>query len=470
VNEVPEVLQRLLFEYDGAPNRRTLLRIAKANPEVAEYLASQPDVAPDLLEQLSEFTAPEIIARSPNAPVWLLARVGRHAPEALLENPALLLLSLESPDKFQEMLGSLVEEILLKLPDPPPALFRIEFLKTHRSRVLALAHLKIPKETVIELAGSEDYHARNNAAQHPLLPDVFRRIILLPELGYEYSQYPRLQSGAFLLTLTKEEWEMLITGPNWFRHLISTAPTTPPDVLARLANTSSLSVQQTIAANRRTPPEALRDLSYSFDGGIQSAIAHNPSTPPDVLERYATQSTMIFYLPGNPSLPLEVGLKMLENAPKTTSDTTYLGSILERPDLPEEKMREYSTHKKKEWRAMLARNPKLPNDLLTRLAVDKTLEVRMSVASRKDLPESALEKLSQDKAPKVRASAALNPSLSLALMEKLADDPETLVRISLAKNHNLNRVVMSKLKKDESDTVRNELFKTHAKALRIVNK
>ena len=377
----------------------------------------------------------------------------------------MLLLSLESPEKFQEMLGGLVEEIL-KLPEPPPALFRPEFLKSSRSREIALAHPNIPQETVIELAGSEDYYTRGLAAAHPLLPEVFRRILRLPQFEYNYTPYPRLQNPAGFPTLTEEEFETLLSGPNWFRYLLSTLPSTPPEVLTRLANTSGLSVQQTIAANRKTPTETLRELSFSSDGIVQSAIANNPSTPPDVLARYASQSIMAFYLPANPSLPLSVGLQMLEHATKATGDVTYAADLLRRPDLPEEKLREFLTDKRKEWRAALAKNPALSGEMLAVLAADRSLEVKINLAARKELPEEIMERLSRDKAAKVRAGLAINPSISLALMTRLAEDPEVIVRAALARNHNLNRVVMSQLKKDDSDTVRSDLFKTHAKVLR----
>ena len=358
MNEVPEVLERLLFEYDGAPSRRTLLRIARANPEVAEYLAAQPDAAHDLLLQLSEFTPPEIMARSPNAPIWLLEKAGRFAPEALLENPVLLLLSLESPDKFQEMLGGLVEEIL-KLPDPPPALFRPEFLKSTRSREIALAHPKIPPETVLELSGSEDYHTRGLAAQHPLLPEIFKRILDLPELEYAYTTEPKLQNPALFPVLTEAEQEALLRGPAWFQHLLSTLPALPERLMARLAESNAPAVQQNIASNKRTPVETLIELSYSSDANIQSAIASNPSTPPEVLTRYASQSLMVFALASNPSLPLSIGLQLLAQATKASGEFCYVSEILRRPDLPEEALRDFLNDKRKEWRAAAAKNGQL---------------------------------------------------------------------------------------------------------------
>jgi hypothetical protein len=465
VNEVPEVLARLLFEYDGAPSRRTLLRIARANPEVAEYLAAQPDAAHDLLLQLSEFTPPEIIARSPNAPVWLLTKVGRFAPEALLENPVLLLLSLESPDKFQEMLGSLVEEIL-KLPDPPPALFRPEFLKSTQSRELALAHPKIPPETLLELAGSKDYYTRGLAAQHPLLPEIFKRILNLPELQYAYTTEPKIQNPGLFPVLTEAEQEALLRGPTWFQYLLSTLPALPERLMTRLAESNVPAVQQNIASNKQAPAKILLELSYSSDANIQSAIASNPNTPPEVLARYASQALMVFALASNPSLPLSIGLQLLAQATKASGEVCYVSEILRHPDLPEEMLRDSVNDKRKEWRAAAAKNPKLPEEKLLTLVADKSQEVRMGVASRKDLSEKIMEKLSQDKAAKVRATLAINPSISLAMMTKLVEDPKIPVRVALARNHNLNRVIMSQLKKDESDLVRNELFKTHAKFLR----
>jgi hypothetical protein len=484
---IPEVLERLMFEYDGAPSRKTLLRIAKANPEVAAYLAASIESPLDLLEQLSE-VAPREVARNPNASLELLVRVGRKAPAELLENPILPLFALESPEKFQEMFKGLVSE-LLALDDPPPAVFRVDFLQTTKDQIRALFHPRVPQETVIALAGDHNHDVRESASKSRLLPPLYARLSSL--IGDVWSQ------RSLSLSLSSAEFEQASQGPLWARILLASFVQTSEVILLELANNRSLQVQQKIASNPAASLRVLQRLE-PFDRTVSWILAGRRGLPPEIFEKLIAMKDQDVdsLLSRNPDIPGsicgELFWRYCHAAGSSAGLIDRVRPLLARYDLPAPLLFTLAQDVRVEVRLVVAKAVALPLDGVALLAADSEPEVRACIASRKDLsvalveklaldhslnvllilathknaPALLIERLAADKDPLVRAKVALSPSLSLALMRRLADDKVESVRFELAKNHRLHRTVMSKLEQDPSVAVRQVLLETHAKVLR----
>jgi hypothetical protein len=482
---IPEVLERLMFEYDGAPSRKTLLRIAKANPEVAAYLAASIESPLDLLEQLSE-VAPREVARNPNASLELLIRVGHKAPAELLENPLLPLLALESPERFQEMFKGLVSE-LLALDDPPPAVFRVDFLQTTKDQIRALFHPRVPQETVVVLAGHPNRDVRESAAKSRLLPPLFAKLSLLIQ---DYS-------GPKTLLLSPEEFEQAASGPLWAKLLLASLEVTPEKILLELAMAQDLQLQQKIAVNKGASLQVLQRLE-PFERTVTWILAGRRGLPPEIFEKLIAikDQDVDSLLSRNPDIPGSVCGELFWRFCRVPGSSSELldrvRPFLARYDLPAPLLFTLAQDARVEVRLVVAKAVALSGEGVALLAADSESAVRASVALRKDLPVAVVETLAVDRSlnvllilatqknapavlverlaadqdPLVRAKVALRPSLSLALMRLLAEDKVEAVRFQLAKNHRLHRTVMTKLEQDPSAAVRQVLLETHAKALR----
>lgn len=71
------------------------------------------------------------------------------------------------------------------------------------------------------------------------------------------------------------------------RIAVSGNPSTPPETLARLADSVRGSVRRTVAQNPSTPPTALECLAGDGDADVRRAVATHSSSPPATLARLA---------------------------------------------------------------------------------------------------------------------------------------------------------------------------------------
>lgn len=62
-------------------------------------------------------------------------------------------------------------------------------------------------------------------------------------------------------------------------------PQTPPEILKKLAGSSSLAVREAVARNRSTPPKVLASLMWDLQEELRWAAACNPRTPAEALRR-----------------------------------------------------------------------------------------------------------------------------------------------------------------------------------------
>jgi hypothetical protein len=68
------------------------------------------------------------------------------------------------------------------------------------------------------------------------------------------------------------------------RALVAIHPSTPPELLARLARDPSLYVRERVASNYKTPPELLSLLARDGEQRVRQVVAGHFATPPEALE------------------------------------------------------------------------------------------------------------------------------------------------------------------------------------------
>lgn len=186
-------------------------------------------------------------------------------------------------------------------------------------------------------------------------------------------------------------------------------PSTPPDVLTRLA-AGEWKTTRFVIQNPSCPASVLRE-QWEKRGSrpphaqpdLIAKLCDNQNTPHDVLIAAAEQTEEARrVLPGKPWVPTEA-LRVCQRHAKTPNQ---LAAVIANPQFPPDEMASAVGRKKAEvlWRA-IAHNPSSPPDLLSTAARHKETIVRKIAAANPSLPESDLENLLFDSDPQVRSIA-----------------------------------------------------------------
>jgi len=144
-------------------------------------------------------------------------------------------------------------------------------------------------------------------------------------------------------------------------------------------------------------------------------VAKNPSTPPELLRKLANSShvTTRKNVTANPSTPIEVLLKLGAEFPEQLLDNPiFYRVLLENPNLVNEMP--ISTL------ISLLKLEKVPVFLLEQAALNRVWEVQSAVAMNPQTPGEILEKLVENqKAQEVLLAVAMNPQTPREILEKL---------------------------------------------------
>jgi hypothetical protein len=160
-------------------------------------------------------------------------------------------------------------------------------------------NLACPAEILEQLLGVEGGNTRARALENPNISPAILR---------EYASRPGGRGGvARNPSFDSELLEQLSTDESSIvRWAVGGNASTPPDVLGRLSEDGSLRVRATALSNVRCPTAALAKIE-SNDGGYTEllCVAENPSSPPEVLERLARRKDPAIQrgVATNPSCP-----------------------------------------------------------------------------------------------------------------------------------------------------------------------
>lgn len=116
-------------------------------------------------------------------------------------------------------------------------------------------------------------------------------------------------------TSPERRLELAALGPELARE-VARAQHTPPEVLARLADTDDLPTLERLAANKRTPPEVLLRLASCVHWEVVWWVAQNPGTPLAALEALTghPSAQVRQWLAANPAMPLPLLIRLREES------------------------------------------------------------------------------------------------------------------------------------------------------------
>ena len=168
-----------------------------------------------------------------------------------------------------------------------------------------------------------------------------------------------------------------------------------------------------VAASRAT----LKAWHVRYRDDIRRALVRNPSTPPDVLSRLAGEpdSFLRFWAAAHPGTPEDVR-EALESDP----DPQVRQSLAEARTTPPNALRRLAEDSSPVVRTAVAVNPNTAPETIESLATDPEWPVRLAVAGRHDLPTKLVRVLMGDTNDLILAALQRNPTLGREFLVDLA--------------------------------------------------
>jgi hypothetical protein len=184
----------------------------------------------------------------------------------------------------------------------------------------------------------------------------------------------------------------LAVHPEWsIRATVARNPSTPPDVLAHLADEEQLElVRADAASNRYTPERALLALARDPAEYLRLRVAANPNATANVLRALTVERAvsavdpyMLVVVAEHHAAPADV-LDALANVGSAEVAT----AVARHPHASPAALAGLAGHDETSVRRAVAGNPTTPTDVLLRLAADPYDQVRKMVARRSDIDDN----------------------------------------------------------------------------------
>ncbi|MEW6491454.1 MAG: HEAT repeat domain-containing protein [Cyanobacteriota bacterium] len=275
-------------------------------------------------------------------------------------------------------------------------------------------------------------------------------------------------------------------------------PSTPPQLLRKLANRNDATIRKNVVANPNTPTEVLLELGAQFpnqllDNPIFSLLLlENPNlveqiplttlrsllkcetVPVSFLEwagNYAANNRERGRLHLAVAMNVRTPRKVLEKL-ALSKDTWVAEAVRLHVNLAGEMTRRWNqaaceaikttdfceanapAHLANSTLSCLERRGFIPEFVIEQLARHQHGNIRSFVADKLSTSVKLLEQLAQDKDSSVRASVARNPNTPIKFLKKLAQDGVSHVRRNVAQNPNTPIKFLQQLTQDKDDDVR----------------
>ena len=466
--------------------------LARKGGDIALAVAGNPCTHPDTLDRLSRNVRRSVramVACNPNASMDTLVRCIPANPQGFLDNPALQLLLLTSPNYLHNLPHRALVSLLLN-PSAPQA-FLEQMITTHRNgHNAAYGHLlsrsDLSRNQVLRLCG-ETPGSRQASTMH--VPHV--------ALHAEWNTDPL--PDLVLHATRRRRIETTQAGRMVFRR----ARPLPEPLLMALLPWADEAIRVALADNPRTPARVLHWLAADPSSKVVHAAYSNPSLPQDIREAIQHQGEDLRRLfAGDPTL---TDLEQLSRS----RDAHIRLAVAQHPSAPErlrsrlpnasmialrkqaildpitsvEGLMKLANEGREEFNTLLATRSELPEQVLNRLTQGTmSLEVEALLAARHDLTAAQLNGIVKNPGQRSVAVALLfNPSAPASLvdwivrtgpMDSLIDyalhaeaEPDMLQRIAVARTNvdvleavaahpNTPREVLERLGHHHSDDVR----------------
>ena len=228
-------------------------------------------------------------------------------------------------------------------------------------------------------------------------------------------------------------------------------PSTPIDLLRKLASDENEYIRRGAAENPSTPADLLRELADDKNMWVRWGVAQNPSTPVDLLTLLASDAKIEVRkgVAKNPFTPVDLLDKLAHDLLASDEDAGIRRGAAANPSTPVDSLRKLAHDREEHVRRAAAENRSTHVDSLRELADDKYVLVRRGAAENPSTHVDLLDKLARDKDRDVRQGVALNPSTPVDLLDKLARDKDRDVRKGVAKNPSTSVDLLRKLASDE---------------------
>lgn len=312
----------------------------KADDDLRETIASNPNIPGDYIKILSYTKARAGVASNPNTPLPILERLSNDVDEKVRANIAG---NTTTPAKILEKLSSDDEEkVLVKLASNP----------------------NTPPDLLLKLYKENDSDINLSLAGNPNTPD------------------------AVLIKFLQGEGGGMLSGCDLLASVIAN-PKIDKDVLKENVNHDSLCIRKGVALNPNVSPEILNILSKDKEKLVREAVAKNTNTPSDILDYIITQEkdgwlpTPRDYAFSNPNIPIELLKKY-----SLQEDNEIRKNIASNPSLPADVSRESFTKDDRAINRILAGNPACPTETLSKLSKQKY--AREYVADNSQCPAEIL--------------------------------------------------------------------------------
>lgn len=427
-----------------------LLEELSQDQTLAGVLAQNPACPPELLERLScrSRRLARLVVQNPNTPKALLFRLGVKYPKELLQNPLLLLVTLEDPGFWASASDDFLESLCAREDAPIEAICQSLAgsisTRLSRLRLLLAGHPRTPTFMLEQLAGDWDPSVRWKASKNPNTPEALRPAAQA-ELLYSHQMTEQTLDAKLyqqeVPPLTPPELRRLALAGPWCRYIAASHPDTPMDVLEGLLTDPDAQVVDAAVSHPSQAPETLHRLLENK--GVLHAIAKNPGASSETLQNLWRSlpkpptsypaSNITNRLALNPSTPKEI-LREIFGFHEEGYGFLGLGDgvlecLAQNPSCPLElllALEEALPH-------LIAANPSIPKEMLSRFVSSPNASLRAAAAKNPSLCGKDIEKLSSDAAEEVRAQVATRLDLPAPIFRRLMLDPSVLVKKNILK-------------------------------------
>ncbi|MDE3022837.1 MAG: hypothetical protein KGI54_13435 [Pseudomonadota bacterium] len=232
-----------------------------------------------------------------------------------------------------------------------------------------------------------------------------------------------------------------------FLSALSSNPRTGIELIRLLAESTEISVHESLAANPQCPREILANIAMSSAEAGYFA-AKNPKATPELL----------FKLWGNDILMQRTCILRHPDCPQTLLDSKFSNLSLtlqqaRHPNTGNNHLITLSLHDNEAVRATVARHPRLSKDNLIKLLVDPCANVRRGIARQPFLDIKTQKILATDRDPWVRIWLAYHSMLDSQLLLILARDEHPKVRRAVARHPLCPSQLLTEFSKDSDSWV-----------------
>ncbi len=243
------------------------------------------------------------------------------------------------------------------------------------------------------------------------------------------------------------------------RHRCDTArdPTTPPDVLARLALDESFEVRLYVAENAQTPPEALTVLAGDGVAIVRGDVAANVHTPLEILARLAGDTEPEIWEPATRNMIWSKATPAIPREKINLAGVTVRRSVARHPLTSPATLVDLANDEDLYVQRAVAGHKNSPPEVLAHLSAVENADLRWFVANNESTPQEILARLGGDAYADVRDAVARNKNTPQDTFEHLVEDPDVVVRLGVALNERAPPIILARLSTDESEMVRESI-------------